>query len=75
MQSRRDLLKMFAVGGAVFATAAGATASTLARPDAASVTGTDSPWWVLHPLDQGKPLGKGWTVDSLGAIELGRLAG
>jgi hypothetical protein len=76
MASRRDLLRALGVGAAAaVATTAGARLDAAARADQlrafADGGAASSPWWLLAPLQAGSPVGKGWTLTSLGAVERG----
>ena len=63
MQSRRNILKMLAFGGTLFAADASGTAEVLAQPsDEARLPDGPEPWWLLYPLTEGSQLAKGWLV-------------
>ena len=72
MQSRRNILKMLAFGGTLFAADASGTAEVLAQPsDETRLPDGPEPWWLLHPLTEGSQLAKGWLVKGLSRVERG----
>lgn len=72
MESRRSILKMLALGGALFASEAGATASALASVGEGSrLPDGPEPWWLIAPLESGSRLARGWRVHSLSRVEQG----
>lgn len=70
MQSRRDILKLLGVTAGALGISASAAAQGLAAfADAQAQAG--APLWLLAPLAPGSSLGKGWTLETLSAVERG----
>jgi len=63
---------MLAFGSAVFAAESQATAATLSQPGSElSLPDGPEPWWLLHPLQRGDSLPRGWRVGALSRVERG----
>lgn len=77
MQSRRNLLKNIGLGAAAAAAGAGTVkavhAAHVGTMEAFASGGStrSAPWWLVSPLRQGSAVGKGWSVQSLSAVERG----
>ena len=77
MQTRRELLKAMGttVAGASLATGAAGVASPSARASMlrafASGGQGDAPWCLMHPVQKGMCVGKGWSVTELSPVKDG----
>ena len=60
MESRRTILKSLALGAALAALSEGR------EPEV-----SPAPWWLLQPMREGSPIGLGWALGKMGAIEGG----
>ncbi len=77
MQTRRELLKTLGttVAGASVVSGAGLVASPAARASMlrtfASGGQGDAPWCLMHPVECGMRVGKGWSISDLSPVKDG----
>jgi len=70
MPSRRVVLQAMGVG-AIASASLGASAARAAARSGRTWSSKEAPWWLLSPLSEGSPLGRGWQVGHLSPVQEG----
>jgi hypothetical protein len=69
MDTRRDLIKNFAVGAAVVTALPSPRAHAATFVDA--LTSGSDPWWIVAPLRRGSGIGHGWVLQDISSPRRG----